>query len=634
MSGIGPVILEINHAEVTGAKWNMSFEQVLGGQGRAQVAIIDLGLTMDYEPHMDVKATLRRGGVVQFRGEIVNEPLEFVTGSGHRVWVLDCADYSGEFPQRLVGAFDGKTWQDVDGLGDYVNIDPNGHSLATDKLTIQALFDKYIRVDGQAIGTSTFVGEFLSNFTTIYWSYSDLQAALEEMASRIAANLQFWLDPDLEFHWAVIPAWQDLASGYVGLSASPSTSLTAAMFPELATTSTGVPIRSDVLGSSAGGVGLRNLKVTLDGSQMPQQLYVRGSTGYVYNAGSIDPTGGSVIINPEGYGSKATEKFRLTFTSSTKVWHTLANGLISGTYDTASAGGPYDVTFVSIPYNPANGKGGHFWKLLTGPDTGKYVDNDTNYFGYGAITVVKLVPTTTPASIGVGGSGWVNDVTQDLTLRQAYLEAPVSSDQATRDSIGNQVLYRASRPTLRGSCTVSGGYDGGGNFLGPDDWRVGQLVQVADPRMPTGLSGRYFVIQRVAAKLIEGSDAREYDLDFGDGPVSRYSYQAFGGTDNGDFPPPVVQIDIQAFDLTPGPNSKQTIVGQLVAKDGTPWEIADKVVKWTLEVYNSAGGAVTGQGSVAPEISGTDSHGRARTVLTTGATSGLVYFVFAEVAAV
>jgi hypothetical protein len=408
----------------------------------------------------------------------------------------------------------------------------------------------------------------------------------------------------------------------------------AEMFPELPTaTSDALPIRSDVIGDSGTGVGLRNLKVTLDGAEMPQQLYVRGSTGYVYNAAQIDPTGGTVVINPEGYGSKSTEKFRLTFNISTKIWSLTSQGYIDPSYTTASAGGPYDVSFVSVPWNSATGKGGHFWKLLTGPYAGKLVDNDTNYFGYGGITVVKLVPTTTPASIGVGGSGWVNDVTQDKNQRQAYLEAPVSSDQAKRDSIGGQVLYRASRPTLRGSCTVTGGTDADDNVVGPDDWRVGELVQITDSRMPTGLSGRYFVIQRVSTKLIAGSTLREYDIDFGDGPVSRYTYQQPAAGDSGSFPPPATMVEIQAFDLSPGPNSTQTIVGQLIAKDGTPWEIADKVVKWTLEVYDSVGTLVTGQGSLEPTVSGTDAHGRARTVLTTGSMTGLVYFVFADVAA-
>lgn len=631
----GPVILEVDHSEVVGAQWNMTFEQVLGGQGRARLYIVDLGLVLDFQAHMDVKARLRDGGFVQFRGEIVNEPLEFVTGAGHRVWVLDCADYSAEFPQRLVGAFDGKTWQDVDGLGDYVNIDPFGHSLATDKLTVASLFDNYIRVDGEAIDADTFVGEFLSDFPTIYWAYSTLQRSLEELASGVAANLQFWLDPDLRFHWAAIPAWQDLAADYVASAADPDSpdSLTAEMFPEIAATPEGTPIRGDVIGDRLTGVGLRNLKITLDGSEMPEQLYVRGGTGYVYNAPQVDPTGESVVVNPEGYGSKSSEKFRLTFTSSTKIWSLTTAGYINPAFTTASAGGPYDVKFVSVPWNSATGKGGHFWKLLTGPYAGKLVDNDTNYFGYGNITVVKLVPTTTPASIGVGGSGWVNDVTQDKDMRQAYLEAPISTDQATRDSIGGQVLYRASRPTLRGSCTVSGGIDPNGNVLGPDDWRVGELVRVADSRMPGDLSGRYFVVQRVAAKLIAGSEVREYDIDFGDGPVSRYSYQPSSGGDDGSFPPPVTQVEVQAFDLSPGPNSTQTIIGQLIAKDGTPWEIADKVVKWTLEVYDSLGAAVTGQGTLSPEVSGTDAHGRARTVLRTGSMTGLVYFVFADVAA-
>lgn len=634
----GPIELYVNHSLRERMEWSLSCEQVLGSNGRATLSIQDRDNSFEPEAHWDIKIVIASSGQVVFRGEIINEPEELVLGMDWRIWKLDCADYSGEFPQRLIGAFDGVTWQDVDGLGDYVNIDPNAHSLATDKLTVQALFDSYIRVDGEAIDTSSFVGEYLTSFPTIYWAYSNLQTALEELAAGIAQNLQFWLDPDLAFHWTAIPPWQDLSGGG-GTSTflvdpSSSSSLTAAMFPEApASAFEAAPVPSGVVGDAPGALHCRDLKYTLDGSAMPEQVYVRGGTGFVYNAPQIDPTGGTVTIDPAGYGSKASEHFQLTFGGSTKVWHILSSGLISGTFDTVGAGGPYDVTFIGVPYNPANGKGGHFWKLLTGPNAGKLVDNDTNYFGYGTITVQKLVPTTTPPSVGIGGSGWAGSAVQDLNKRQAYLDAPISTTQSIRDALGGQALYRGQFPTLRGSFKVTGGVDSDGNDLGPDGWRVGQIVHLFDSRLPSFLNDRDFIVQRVQVQLIAGQDLREYTIDWGDGPVSRYTAQARGSGDDGSFPPPATEFDVLTFDLSPGPNSKQVITGQMVAKDGTPWRIPDKVVKWTLQCYDSFGGIVN-EGTIDPEVSATDANGRARTTFTAGPDAGLVYFVFGAIAAI
>lgn len=634
----GPIELYVDHGLTSRMEWSLSAEEVLGSNGRATLVVQDRDNSFEPECHWDVKIVIASTGQVVFRGEIINEPEELTLGLDWRVWKLDCADYSGEFAQRLVGAFDGVTWQDVDGLGDYVNIDPHANSLATDKLTVQALFDSYIRVDGEAIDTDTFVGEYLTDFPTIYWSYSNLQQALEELAAGIAQNLQFWLDPDLKLHWTAIPAWQELASGGVGsisfVDPASSESLFAGMFPEGTTALYDpAPVDSGVVGDAPGALHCRDLKYTLDGSAMPEQVYVRGGTGFVYNAAQINPAGGTVTINPMGYGSKSSDHFRLSFLSSTKIWHRQANGLIASSFDTVGAGGPYDVTFISVPFNSANGKGGHFWKLLSGPNAGKLADNDTNYFGYGSIRVQKLVPTTTPASVGVGGSGWTNSDTQDLNKRQAYLEAPISTTESKRDALGGQALYRGQFPTLRGSFKVTGGVDADGNVLGPDGWRCGQIVHLYDQRLPSFLNDRDFIIQRVQTQLIAGQDLREYTIDWGDGPVSRYTNQARGSGDDGSFPPPAVAFFIDAFDLSPGPNSVQTITGQMVAKDGTPWRIPDKVVKWTLEVYDSTGAIVTGMGQIDPEVSATDANGRARTVLTTGATPGLVYFVFGAIPA-
>jgi len=623
----GPIDLYINHVLISRMEWSMSAEEVLGGTGRCTIRVQDRNNSYEPKCHWDVKAVIASSGFVLFRGEIINEPEELPVGMPWRVWALDCADYNNELPQRLVGAFDGRTWEDADGLGVYVNVDHYANSLKTDKKTVKRLLDHYIRVDGEALETDTYVFKYLDDFATIYWAYTDLQSALEDLASQIVENLQFWIDPDLKFHWQTIPEWQELLQDTLAIAADDTLSQLAGMMPEGMQDLDFAPfyISDDPDDTSPDKIGGRDLKFNFDGSNMPQQIYVRGSTGFVYNAGKINPAGDTKVINPEGYGYKASEKYQITFNETTKIWSRDDDGYIELAFDTIAASGPFDVVFIQVPWNEARHKGGHFWKMTSGPKKGWLVDNDTNYFGYGDITVERLIATKTDPKIGVGGSGWVKDVVQDPNKRQAYLEAPISSSQKIRDAVGGQALYRAKFPTLRGSITV------GSPDETADGWRVGQVVKIIDARLPDALNGRYFVIQRVQAKLISGTDVREYTLDWGDGPTSRWSMHA-KMKPIGKLPPPATQIIIHAFDLSPGPNSEQVITGQLANHAGGPWHIAGKVVKWTLEAYTSAGVRTTG-GSLHPKVSITDQHGRARTTLKTGPEAGRVYFVFADVAA-
>lgn len=606
---ISPIRWEANHVEQAGLEWSMTTEEVLGSKGRATAYVQDRTLSWEPQAGWDIKATIRYGpleGWVLFRGEISSTPLDLKLLHPWRTWQLECVDYNEELRWRLVGAFDGKTWIDDSGLGVFVNIDPNAQSLETDRLTIQNLFDVYIRVDGdQAIDTDTFVGEYLSGFFPINWSYSNLQTALEELAALISANLQFWIDPDLKFHWTTIPAWQDIDQTFVDSGVMPL-----------------APVVVSDVRAEEGQIGISKLKFDPDGSEMVEQVYVRGGTGYVYNAPPLPPEQETkTVVKAPVSGVEAT--YELTFLSTSKIWHTDGTGFISIYYDWASPGGPYDVQWTRVPWNEERNKGGNFWKLLNGPYAGKLVDNDTNVLaGYGSIRVDQIVVTGgTPddPNIGIGGSGWVGEATQDKSKRQAYLQAPVSTTQAIRNALGGQAEYRGATPTLRGSFEC----------YGIDGWRVGQLVQIFDARLPDTYNGKWYVIQRVRAALLKGTPHRRYTIDFGDGPTSRYSAQRRGG--DATWPPPAIQIDIKVFDLSPGPNSSQTIEGQLVNGSGQPWEISGKVMNWSFECYNAAGVLQTGQGSISPTVSVTDKHGIARTTLTTGPGTGLVYYVFADV---
>ena len=631
----GPIQLFVNHTEMYGLEWGYTTEEVLGGTGRATLAIQDRTGSWSPQCHWDVKVVIRSSGWVLYRGEIISQPIDLPVGQDLHIWKFDCADYNDERKWRLVGAFDGKTWIDADALGDYVNIDPYGHSLATDKLTVQALMDNYIRVDGEAFGTDTYVGEYITSLPYTEWPYTDLDTVLTNLAALITSNLQLWSDPDLEFHWVAIPAWQDLAQDIVALGGDPASveSQTALLTPEQ---NPGLlPLApfyiSDVYSAfDSFQIGCRALQFTFDGSSMPEQLYVQGATGYIYNAPPVNPTGGTVVVNPQNPAYGAATTFGVTFLATTHIWQLQSDGLVASGYNSAAPGGPYNATWVAFPYNPTNHHGGHFFKLTSGPYAGQLVDNDTNYFGYGSIQVVAYVPAVVgEPTIGVGGTGWVGGATQDKNKRQAYLTAPISIDQASRDALGGQVLYRGQFPTLRGSCVVSGRTEPDDTRTAADGWRVGQLVQITDARLPSALNGRYFVIQSVKATGIVANDEREYTLGWGDGPTSRYSMQPLAASDV-TWPNPANMVTVTAYDLEPGSSSSQVITGQLTNKSGQPWAIAGKTINWTLEVYDSAGTLQTGQGHLDQIVSATDANGKARTTLHTGTATGLVYFVFAD----
>lgn len=621
----GPMQLLINDVEFVddhGAEWSIGFEEILGATGRATLIVQDRDNSWVPPAHADIKIKIRSTGWTVYRGEILSTGFSLMPGEPWRRWKLNCIDYNDELPQRKVGAFDGTVWIDESSMGVFVNIDPYAETLATDKLTVQQLFDHYVRIRGEAVDTDTFVFQYIDDLDQIRWAYSDVKAALEEMAALVQTNLQFWLDPDLKFHWQAIPAWQDLLQDATVVGSDPASSITGLMFPEGTTNLSLAPYEVVDVGSNPddGTIGFSELDIEYSGDTMPEQVYVKGGTGYVYNAPTTPTTTKTTVHSPTA-GVKA--RYEVRFLATTKLWHKDSTGYVSTSYDTVGASGSwFSCKWVRVPWNEARNKGGNYWQLLEGPDSGKLVDDNTNTLsGYGEIKVREIVSTPGEPTVGVGGSGWTHEVTQDPDKRQAYLEAPVSTTVSKRDSLGGQALYRGDTPTLRGTVKV----------YGLDGWRAGQTLKITDARLPAELNGRYFVIQRVSGVLLAGNDLRKYTLDFGDGPQSRWSMQAKTGDIT--WPPPFAYIEIDVFDLSPGPSSVQRITGRMVSPDGTPWKIAGKTVNWSFKCYNSAGVEQTGQGTLEPTVSVTDKNGRAYTKLTTGSGTGLVYYVFANVKA-
>lgn len=623
MADIPPLLLEVGGVEVTRVEWGAAGEEVLGGQGRVTVAVQDRTNTAMYVAGQEVTAKIRSSGWVLGHAKVIRASFELPVGMPFRIWKLECSDFNAELPKRKVGALDGKKWMDSGGFGIFVNFDPFATSLQTDKLTVQQLFGHYVRIFGIALDTSTFVGEFLTNFTAITWDFSDVEAALNDLAALIVYNLQFWIDPDDKVHWVLIPPWQDLTSDLGGIEDDGPLGFPTGSIDLLDIAPYELSDDEFAVGFGSTVIGFQRLTIDYDGSDETEQVYVRGGTSYVYNSPALSPADESkTVVKVPIAGSGAT--YQLTFLGTTKLWHTDGTGYVSTSFDTAGASGPYTVKYVQIPWSESRNKGGGFWKLMTGPDAGKLVDNDTNVLsGYGSIKVVATTSTPADPKVGVGGSGWVNEVDQDPNKSQTYMEAAISVTKAMRDSYGGQALERGKTATLRGSVEVVG-YDG---------WRAGQLMKITDVRLPAELNGRYFVIQRVRWGFLAETELRKYTLDFGDGPVSRWSGKPANLGDV-EWPPGAILVDISARDLSPGPNSTQIIKGQLLNGVGQPWAIAGKTVEWSFEAYNAAGVLQVGQGHIDPEVSVTDKHGAARTRLTTGAATGLVYYMFAHVKAV
>ena len=640
-TGLDVYIAHVNLGDII--EWlGTSTEEILGTQGQSQIVIQDRTNSLTINEHDDIQLVVHDSGWVLFRGEIITAKGDLPVGMPWTRYTLSCADYNGELSQRLVGAVDGNTWQKIDSLGDYTPIDPYANTLGTDKLTIQQLFDHYFRVDGDAAETDTYVSELLplGSFNPIYWSTAGtaataatLASALADLAGLVSSNVQFWLDPDLYFHWQVIPAWQTLAAAGTGSLLR----LLAEEVDALADAPVGI---SDV--EDASHIGGRGLTWTFDGSAMPQQVYVRGSTGFTYDDGVdrwVPPPD-----TPPTPAPKPPGKYQITVNSTTNVYHiNPATGYIDeGPPAHISAGNVVYANYIAVPFDPHGTRGGHFYKMVTGPNIGGLLDNDTNVLGYGNITIViaptpppppsapPITPPTPVPTIGIGGTGWSGSVLQDPNLRQVYLDAPLSADQPTRDAFGQQVLYRGAYPTLRGTVVVDGWHtDFAGNPVEPvqvDGWRVGQKVPITDARLPADLNGRPYVIQRVQMNLLEGG-WRVYTLDWGDGPVQRVSSQG---------PPkpitnaPAIQLVVSVPNTTPQPGETQTATAQMTDGSGSPWKVPDRAVSWTLNVVDLLGNPVAGQGSLSTLTSVTDRNGQAFTAFTAGTRRDLQYTILAQ----
>ena len=114
-------------------------------------------------------------------------------------------------------------------------------------------------------------------------------------------------------------------------------------------------------------------------------------TSYAAGKAKINPLAAwRILIKGMGGPSGAPGKTTVTFTASTKIWSRTNSGIISyPSTVNAAIGGPYAVNPIVVPFDPENGTGGSFYRLLEGPNVGFLVSFWTNSLSYGTITTAS-----------------------------------------------------------------------------------------------------------------------------------------------------------------------------------------------------------------------------------------------------
>lgn len=279
------------------AEWDATWEERIDGVGAASVTIQDRANDPDknYGRQRDIIRMAVDSDNV-FWGEITRSRLDLPPGRSIRKWKLTCSDWNSLLDLRLVGVPNGSHWQTDDGgrthypIDLYPAADPQdaeAHSWDTDRETIERLFLSYIRLpepDLSFIDATTYVANYLPPraLTTaagdprIHWSRTTLRAVMDELRGYARFPLFYWIDPDLNLHWTILPD-PTVNRGALGLPG---------LFP-IALSSLAAPaIIADSLSGSGARIGGRDLFMEYDGSYMPERAYVTGVTDYIYNGGA------------------------------------------------------------------------------------------------------------------------------------------------------------------------------------------------------------------------------------------------------------------------------------------------------------------------------------------------------------
>lgn len=264
-------VLLVDGADVTGAtEWSMTWEERADGSPGTFSAVVQNRSPSDYligvNQRDHVSLALSPSGFPLYDGEVTTSLLDLPVGQIGR-WKLQGTDWNTIPDLRLVGVPNGTMWLSTDGGATFQAVDPLAQNSADDASTVARLFGGYaIRPPGVAFNTSAYVTSYVPNNVLndpltgqplLQWSHTTLRSALDDLRSLGSAPIYAWIDPAGFVHWK---QQADMTG----------------------------PAPADITDDHPDGVstiGCRALSFGFDGTYMPQQVWVNGTTDCIYNGG-------------------------------------------------------------------------------------------------------------------------------------------------------------------------------------------------------------------------------------------------------------------------------------------------------------------------------------------------------------
>ena len=309
-------VLTINGVDLTpDTEWAMTWEERTDGSpGQFSATIQDRAnsLQLGVAQRDHVRLTLQPSGFILYDGEIVNSTLDLPVGMPWGRWKISGSDWNTIPDLRLVGTPAGWLWFSYDGGLTFQTIDPHAQCGTSDASTVASLFANYVRrpYDGALFDTTAYVGTYISDTSEILFddrtgvyhldwtnSHTPLRSALDDVRSLGSRPIFVWIDPAGYVHWQ---AFQDVVLGS-GSSLTPfidgALTLGTPQTPD-SLSGAAPAILTDSSPDGVTSIGCRALSFSFDASYMPQQVYVNGTTDYLYN-------GGDAIAQGTGWGHAA-----------------------------------------------------------------------------------------------------------------------------------------------------------------------------------------------------------------------------------------------------------------------------------------------------------------------------------------
>lgn len=271
----------------------LRLEEAVDSRASCTFRIDDFGNNTTVSMRADV--TITESGNL-FRGMVLTR--RYTQHVHYREIEIEASDYSLLMDERIVGAPSGGIYAGPDAQGNYASTDPYGATFSDDATTITQWFNHYTAA---GINTTTYVTSYLPagylGSHPLYFKATTLRSALQGLAAVAGPNVHFWIDPDLNFHWQAFPIGSD-----GGLLSGGNLLLLFPDVPELTATSVGIAEAALVDYSTLYGVqDPPGLVMTWDGTNIPEQVYLTGSTDFVYT-----PTGTLTVTIPVAGGKTET----------------------------------------------------------------------------------------------------------------------------------------------------------------------------------------------------------------------------------------------------------------------------------------------------------------------------------------